>query len=347
VNSTDSRVDTLLRFAQAAARQGQKAEARRILWAALKLAPNQAELWIWLAGVTSSPRASLGYLSRALTLDPRNPRARAGVRWARRQVIGVQMPSSPRIAPLTTATATAPSSSQVRTWPWAAGALLFVTLMTLLIFLPDLVALAAGETSPSSKIAIVTLASDSPGQALPTRTRELPPTWTPTATRTPSPTATPTSTPSPTSTASPIPTLTPVPPSPTWVPTLLPTPITPGSDGERWIDVNLSQQLLIAYEGETPVRWVTISSGLPKTPTVVGQFRIYVKYVSAGMTGDDYDLPNVPYVMYFYKGYGLHGTYWHSNFGYPMSHGCVNLPTPEAEWLFNFASIGTLVNIHY
>ena len=347
MDSTDPRVDTLLRFAQAAARQGRKAEARRILWAALKLAPNQAELWIWLAGVTSSPRACLGYLSRALTLDPRNPKARAGVRWARRQAVGVQAPSLRRVPPLSTASIAAPLAGQVRVWPWAAGALIFVSLIALLIFLPDLVALAAGDSSPSSKGAIVTVASDRLAQALPTRTKELPPTWTPTATLTPSPTASPTSTPSPTSTASPSPTLTPVPPSPTWVPTLLPTPITPGSDGERWIDVNLSQQLLIAYEGETAVRWVTISSGLPRTPTVTGQFRIYVKYVSAGMSGDDYDLPNVPYVMYFFRGYGLHGTYWHSNFGYPMSHGCVNLPTPEAEWLFSFASVGTLVNIHY
>jgi len=121
----------------------------------------------------------------------------------------------------------------------------------------------------------------------------------------------------------------------------------PGSNGERWIDVNLSQQLLIAYEGTTPVRWVSVSTGLPGTPTVVGQYRIYVKYLKDDMSGDDYYLPSVPYVMYFYQGYGLHGTFWHSNFGYPMSHGCVNLPTTEAEWLFGFASVGTLVNIHY
>jgi lipoprotein-anchoring transpeptidase ErfK/SrfK len=95
------------------------------------------------------------------------------------------------------------------------------------------------------------------------------------------------------------------------------------------------------------VRQIVVSTGLPGTPTVVGQFRIYVKYESTLMTGDDYYLPNVPYTMYFYKGYGLHGTYWHNNFGRPMSHGCVNLPTPEAEWLYGFASVGTLVNIHY
>ena len=51
--------------------------------------------------------------------------------------------------------------------------------------------------------------------------------------------------------------------------------------------------------------------------------------------------------LYFYGGYALHGTYWHANFGHPMSHGCVNLPTAEAEWLFHWADVGTMVNIHY
>lgn len=61
------------------------------------------------------------------------------------------------------------------------------------------------------------------------------------------------------------------------------------------------------------------------------------------MTGPGYRLPHVPYVMYFYKGYALHGTYWHNNFGRPMSHGCVNLPTPIAEQLYHWAEIGTPV----
>ena len=116
---------------------------------------------------------------------------------------------------------------------------------------------------------------------------------------------------------------------------------------ERWIDVNLSTQSLTAYEGNTPVRSTLVSTGLPATPTVTGQYRIYVKYTSAPMSGPGYYLPGVPYVMYFYRGYGLHGTYWHANFGYPMSHGCINLPTPEAQWLHSWASVGTLVNIHY
>jgi LysM repeat protein len=124
-----------------------------------------------------------------------------------------------------------------------------------------------------------------------------------------------------------------------------PPPGVPAED--RWIDVNLSAQQLIAYEGSTPVRSTLVSTGLPGTPTVTGQYRIYVKYTYSDMSGPGYYLPNVPYTMYFYRGYSLHGTYWHSNFGYPMSHGCVNLPTPEAQWLFDWAAVGTLVNVHY
>ncbi|OQA47567.1 MAG: N-acetylmuramoyl-L-alanine amidase sle1 precursor [Chloroflexi bacterium ADurb.Bin325] len=124
-------------------------------------------------------------------------------------------------------------------------------------------------------------------------------------------------------------------------------PTSTGSASERWIDINLSQQRLTAYQGNTPVFSTLISGGLPRTPTVVGRFRIQTKLTSTRMTGPGYDLPGVPYTMYFYKGYAIHGTYWHNNFGRPMSHGCVNMRTPDAAWLFNWASIGTLVVTHY
>ncbi len=125
-----------------------------------------------------------------------------------------------------------------------------------------------------------------------------------------------------------------------------PAPPASGNSG-RWIDIDLTAQRLTAYEGNTPVRSTLVSTGLPRTPTPTGQYRIYVKYTAADMSGPGYYLPAVPYTMYFYRGYGIHGTYWHNNFGQPMSHGCVNLPTPEAQWLFEWASVGTLVNIHY
>lgn len=123
----------------------------------------------------------------------------------------------------------------------------------------------------------------------------------------------------------------------------------PGGGGAgRWIDINLSTQTLTAYEGGVPVFSSAISSGLRNTPTPVGTYRINWKLPSQRMTGPGYDLPNVPYVMYFTnRGHAIHGTYWHNNFGTPMSHGCVNLPTANAQWLYNFSPVGTQVVVHY
>jgi hypothetical protein len=178
------------------------------------------------------------------------------------------------------------------------------------------------------------------------------PTDTPTITPSPTPTETPTSTPTETPTATPtdtpLPTDTPFPtdiPYPTDEPVVYEPPA-PGG-GERWIDVDLSNQMTYAYEGDQIVASFLVSTGTYLHPTVTGQYYIYVKYVYADMAGPGYYLPDVPYVMYFYSGYGLHGTYWHSNFGTPMSHGCINLSISDAEWLFYWADVGTLVNIHY
>lgn len=120
-----------------------------------------------------------------------------------------------------------------------------------------------------------------------------------------------------------------------------------GEFGPKWVEVSLSQQSLIAYEGNTPVFTTRISGGLPQYPTVEGTFRVYAKYVTTRMRGgqgaDYYDIPDVPYTMYFYSGYALHGAYWHNNFGTPQSHGCVNLRPDDAKWMFNWAPIGTMV----
>lgn len=122
-------------------------------------------------------------------------------------------------------------------------------------------------------------------------------------------------------------------------------------NGEKWIDVNLSTQTLTALEGQTPVYRTLVSTGVWDTPTVVGTFNIYVKFEKADMSGGSgisaYDLKDVPYVMYFHGDYGMHGTYWHMNFGRPMSHGCVNLHTLDAKWLYNWAPVGTKVVTHY
>jgi LysM repeat protein len=113
----------------------------------------------------------------------------------------------------------------------------------------------------------------------------------------------------------------------------------------KFIKVVLHEQRVYAFENGTLVHTTIGSTGLPGTPTVQGNFKIYVKYAAQLMTGPGYYLPGVPWVMYFYEGYSLHGTYWHSNWGHPMSHGCVNLPTEEAKWYYDWAEVGTPVTV--
>jgi lipoprotein-anchoring transpeptidase ErfK/SrfK len=119
----------------------------------------------------------------------------------------------------------------------------------------------------------------------------------------------------------------------------------PPTTAGKSIVVSTQKQRIYAYENGQLVHSYLVSTGLPDTPTVLGDFKVYVKHTATNMRGPDYYLPNVPYTMYFYQGYGIHGTYWHNSFGRPMSHGCVNLPTPEAEWFFNWADVGTPVRV--
>ena len=118
-------------------------------------------------------------------------------------------------------------------------------------------------------------------------------------------------------------------------------------NGTRWIDVDLTNQMVYAYEGDVIVNSFLVSTGTWLTPTVTGKHKIYVKVRVQDMRGPGYHLKDVPYVMFFRGDYGLHGTYWHNNFGTPMSRGCVNLTIDDAAWLFNWASVGTIVNVHY
>ena len=130
---------------------------------------------------------------------------------------------------------------------------------------------------------------------------------------------------------------TPTPEAPPYVPPTASRPFRAAlPTAKHWIDVNLTQQMVYAYAGDTVVNSFVVSTGTWLTPTVTGKYKIWIKLRSSDMSGPDYYLPDVPYVMYFYKDYGIHGTYWHNNFGTPMSHGCVNLSIPDAEWLYNF-----------
>lgn len=121
---------------------------------------------------------------------------------------------------------------------------------------------------------------------------------------------------------------------------------------QKTIDVNLSQQRLYMKEGDTIVGNYLISSG-KWSPTPTGSWPIWIKLRYTRMKGGSkalgtfYDLPNVPYTMYYNQGYGIHGAYWHTNFGHPMSHGCINMKPEEAGVVYNWAEVGTKVIVHY
>ncbi|HSO32977.1 MAG TPA: L,D-transpeptidase [Labilithrix sp.] len=117
------------------------------------------------------------------------------------------------------------------------------------------------------------------------------------------------------------------------------------NDGEKWIDINVTRQTLIAYEGTNPVYATLVSTGEaglddPATTkaTKRGVFRIHTKYITATMdsktVGEEFELRDVPYVQYFTEGYALHAAYWHDVFGQPKSHGCINLAPEDARRLF-------------
>ena len=121
-------------------------------------------------------------------------------------------------------------------------------------------------------------------------------------------------------------------------------PPAPTSTGKA-IVVSTGEQRIYAYENGHLIHSHLVSTGQILTPTVLGDYHIYVKYLADDMSGPGYFLPQVPYTMYFYQGYAIHGTYWHNAFGRPMSHGCVNLPVDEAQWFYNWAEVGTLVRV--
>ena len=125
------------------------------------------------------------------------------------------------------------------------------------------------------------------------------------------------------------------------------------TDGEKWIDINLSNKTVTAYEGATVVHGpVSVVDGAAATPTVTGTYHVYLQHESQTMRGENadgsnYETEGVPWITYFYQGYALHGAPWRTSFGYSGSHGCLNMPVGEAQWFFNWAEIGTTVASHY
>ena len=382
---TESNVDQaqqLVKEAYQALRKNDRTEAQRLALNAAQLAPGLEDPYLILAAL-STPEEAVEFLKKALAANPGSQRARKGMSWAVQRLRSSHPPSSADSTPIAMPSAQVPiepvlaapttsaysaatatvaarkpiippvtksvKNSQRRTRPflvWAA-ALVGVVVLVGLVWAawPFISPVFAHNDSAPRPVALLVKPTLTPTNT-PTYTPTL--TFTPTATLTSTPTATQTATPTSTVTDTPVPTAT-----KTKVPTVAAKPgsaqIPPGiTGGQRWVDVNLTKQTAYAYEGSTLVRSFLVSTGLPRTPTVTGQFHVYVKYLYALMIGPGYYLPNVPYTMYFYQSYGLHGTYWHHNFGHPMSHGCVNLKTEDAKWLYeNWVVIGTLVNIHY
>jgi hypothetical protein len=134
-----------------------------------------------------------------------------------------------------------------------------------------------------------------------------------------------------------------------WLRTVDFAPTAPGpapqslGEHEKWIDVNLKTQTLVAFEGTTPVYATLISSGRAEHETTPGSFRIREKHIAATMDGDaataadgPYSIQDVPYIQYFNGSYALHGAFWHASFGNVKSHGCVNLAPWDAKALFGW-----------
>jgi len=327
-------------YCQKAYRKRDYRAARHWAQQAVALDPNQEEAWLWLAFM-ASPRASVAYLNRALQINPSSKRARKAMHWAihrmRQETPRPSLDETQQIfvRPMHRPTVDASIPSQ----NWVLQRHLVSPVGVLLLFL--FVALLFTTWMMTAPYVQAALADGGPYVLAQVVFEK--PTRTPTPTVTSTPTATFTSTPLPTET--PLPTDTPLPTEP---PPTVVVVLPPGGDRNgHWIDVDLTHQTAHAYDGDTLMRSFVVSTGTWQHPTVTGEYQIYVKYRYADMAGPGYYLPDVPYVMYFYEGYGLHGTYWHNNFGTPMSHGCVNFTIEDAGWIFDYVDIGTLVNIHY
>ncbi|HSJ88497.1 MAG TPA: L,D-transpeptidase family protein [Anaerolineales bacterium] len=372
--------------AREAMRRGDKASAWKMGEQAALLAPDMENAWLILAASDPDPDEALAYAQKALQINPSSARAHKAVEWANdklKQAASADLNPSPvlheaavsfaQIAPVTiTETPQPQPKSDNRKWIYAAsflGLLLCVVLafaaysaVTHPAFASILHSAPAAKKAdhwaamdlPKPSVTPIKASAFAPPAAsstpLPKPTAKNPPqkaaTPTPSEIPTEEPTATPAATETPASLAmsavEDTPTTEYVAPAPSGE---LPD-IAKSGNGTRWIDVDLTNQSVYAYEGDTVVNSFIVSTGTWMYPTVTGQYKVYVKYRYADMHGPGYYLRDVPYVMYFYKSYGLHGTYWHHNFGTPMSHGCVNLSIEDAGWLYNWASVGTVVNVH-
>lgn len=370
-----------LQNAREALRDGDRSMARRWAEQAAKLAPQLEDPWLILAAV-ANPRASVTFIERALKINPDSPRARKGMQWALNRL--QETPSARAEPDETTKQVKAvkrsapPKKARRLVYPILLLALGCVVLMVAAWTAstsPVLASILLNSTSQPNEVAhpqvwarveiakptqrsepapvVADIVSTPVVLPTPTLQPTLEPTTEPsleaaTATLEPNPTTTPEATSTPAGSL--VMDIVQDTPEPTAQPTdaNVPQPQDPPvGNGERWIEVNLTQQRVYAWEGTVLMNSFLASTGTWAYPTVTGTFSIWNKTRIQDMSGPGYYLPDVPYVMYFYKDYGIHGTYWHNNFGTPMSHGCVNLTIPDAEWLYNWASYGTTVKVHY
>lgn len=375
MTSTDS---PTMQAARAAIEQGQRNQARRLLRTVLQAEPENYRAWLWLAGLTESPTASLEYVRRAHSLQPEDATVAKALTWAEQRAdvpatndeaspprlvagAGAVAPFVPRETPLRpnaappapAAAAPPPPAADTlppRNWKRILALLLIIIVAVIVLILVIRWARRAAQAAelPTPAVTVAQAARFTTGAGVPGRqptARLANPnlshtlmadtvyvTWRQAEMGTIAETAT----------------------QADITPNEALAPIEAGAATDpnaRWIDVNLTTQTLVAYENDTPVYDTLISSGMWPYLTVTGQFHIYLRLASQNMSGYhlgyDYYLPDVPYVMYFYQDYALHGAYWHHSFGTPMSHGCVNLDLDTAAWLYDFASVGTLVKVHY
>jgi len=374
-----------LQRARDALRSGDRSAAYHWAEQAAKLAPQLEDPWLILASV-ASPQASLQFVKRALQINPNSPRARKGMQWAmnRLQKVPSAQKVASKPGQLQGEKRSVMSKKAQRRFIFPAlllilGCIVIIAAAWTASTTPVLASILTGETQSApaevthpqvwarveiakpahtSEAALVAFAAE-PTSPPPTASPTLAPALESPGTSVPvPPTTTTESVPSavPTATSTPAGSLVMDILEDTPVPTALPTSAVPTAQakiqppvasGVRWIEVNLSEQRVYAWQGDTLMNSFLVSTGTWQTPTVVGTFHIWNKTRIQTMSGPGYSLPNVPYVMYFYEDYGFHGTYWHNNFGTPMSHGCVNLTIPDSEWLYSFANIGTTVKVHY
>lgn len=116
------------------------------------------------------------------------------------------------------------------------------------------------------------------------------------------------------------------------------------SDAEQWIDVDLGEQVLVAYQGEQPAYATLISSGRGEHATPRGNYPIWDKTTTISMKSQPYEdkayfVDKVPWVLFFQAHNAIHGAYWHDRFGVTKSHGCVNLAPLDARWVFDWVSL--------